>query len=87
MKKCDKCLQVVPIGFVIGLCIKSLSSRSKLWIHVNDWSKWSGCFFPRHMGDDLVFGLITTKCLEVSLGLGCVHSARCRSRAFVSGEL
>jgi hypothetical protein len=37
-------------------------------------------FFSRHMGDNLVYGLITSRCLDASLGLGCVHLVRCRSQ-------
>jgi hypothetical protein len=32
-------------------------------------------FFPRHISGDLVFGLITTRCLGLCLDLGCVHLA------------
>jgi hypothetical protein len=40
-------------------------------------------FFQAH-GGNLVFRLITTKCLKVSLGIGCVHLMR---QAFVSRAL
>jgi hypothetical protein len=44
---------------VLWLCFRSLSSRSRFWLNVSNWSKWAGCFCPRHMDGDLVFGLIT----------------------------
>jgi hypothetical protein len=43
-------------------------------------------FFSRAHGGDLVFGLVTTKCLVFCLGLGCVHLARCRSRVLYQGS-
>jgi hypothetical protein len=43
-------------------------------------------FFPEHMGGDLVFGLITIRCLVFCLGLCYVHLARCRSRVLYQGS-
>jgi hypothetical protein len=90
-KNVTNVLQVVDSGYtsVLGLCYRSLFLGVgygymwiRLWLHVNNWSKLLGFYFPRHIGSDLVFRLITTKYLEVSLGLGCMHPARCRSQGF-----
>jgi hypothetical protein len=42
-------------------------------------------FFSRHMGGDLVFELITTRCLRLCLDLGYVHLTRCGSQVLYQG--
>jgi hypothetical protein len=69
MKNCDNFFRrfytQLSTGSVPGLCYISLSFRSWFWLPVNDWSKWPRCVFLRHMGGDLVFGLITTRVFGV----------------------
>jgi hypothetical protein len=46
-------------GSVLRLLFKSLHPKTWSRLHADNWRRWSRTIFPRHMGDNLVLGLIT----------------------------
>jgi hypothetical protein len=77
----------LPTSSVLELCYRSLSFGSQFWLHVSDWSKWPRCFCPEHMGDNLVFRLITTKCLICSFRSRLCASCAMHKSSVMSREL
>jgi hypothetical protein len=90
MKKCDKyfagCTFGYPLARTWAVLHKPILQES-VTDTCQQLEQVAKVFFFLAHGGNLVFGLITTKCLEVSLGIGCMHLVRCRSQAFVSRAL